>query len=113
MKIKIWLFVAYLIFGANAKIFTKFIDVKEDQLKPGGEEVRFKDSILKVFGANIISIRYLPGFFKNRKKFRLGKSRTDKPELMLIAAQNWIPIRVIIEGRARRMTVMYMYKGFL
>merc|ERR1712131_114985 len=85
MKIKIWLFISNLIFGANAKIFTKFIDVKDDQLKPGGEEVR--------------------------NKFRLGKSRTDKPELMLIAAQNWIPIRVIIEGKARRMTVMYMYKG--
>ena len=46
-----------------------------------------------------------------RNKFRLGKSRTDKPELMLIAAQNWIPLRIIIEGKARRMTVMYHYKG--
>jgi len=85
MKLKICLFLFVLILGTNAKIFTKFIDVKPNQLKPGGEEVRFK--------------------------FRLGKSRTDKPELMLIAAQNWIPLRIIIEGKARRMTVMYHYKG--
>jgi len=51
MKIKIWLFISNLIFGANAKIFTKFIDVKDDQLKPGGEEVRFKDSILSFLRA--------------------------------------------------------------
>ena len=45
MKLKIWLFLSYFVFGTDAKIFTKFIDVKENQLKPGGEEVRFKDSI--------------------------------------------------------------------
>ena len=41
----------------------------------------------------------------------MGKSRTDKPELILIAAKNWFPIKVVIEGKARRMTVMYFYKG--
>ena len=45
MKLKICLFLSVLILGTNAKIFTKFIDVKPNQLKPGGEEVRFKDSI--------------------------------------------------------------------
>ena len=53
MKLKIWLFLSYLIFGINAKIFTKFIDVKENQLKPGGEEVRFKDSILRSYTPEI------------------------------------------------------------
>jgi len=53
MKLKIWLFLSYLIFGVNAKIFTKFIDVKENQLKPGGEEVRFKDSILRSYPPKI------------------------------------------------------------
>ena len=41
----------------------------------------------------------------------MGKGRTDKPELILIAAKNWFPIKVVIEGKARRMTVMYLYKG--
>ena len=41
----------------------------------------------------------------------MGKTRTDKPELILIAAKNWFPIKVLIEGKARRMTVMYLYKG--
>jgi len=85
MKFKIWLLLSHLFFWTDARIFTKFIDVKPDQLKPGGEEVRFK--------------------------FRLGKSRTDMPELMLIASRNWIPIKVRIEGKARRMTVMYQYRG--
>ena len=53
MKLKIWFFLSYLIIGINAKIFTKFIDVKENQLKPGGEEVRFKDSILWSYAPEI------------------------------------------------------------